>query len=123
MPVPAGGGGVPRLIASRRRRRCAARRRATLSRQRRNRGRCRRPRSSTRRSRASAGWSRDRRRRGGACSSGIVPQGKGRSEEHTSELQSLMRLSYAVFCLKKKKVTYPSYTIHFIIATRISLVY
>src|SRR3546814_2526996 len=27
----------------------------------------------------------------------------GRSEEHTSELQSLMRLSYAVFCLKKKK--------------------
>src|SRR3546814_10795563 len=31
---------------------------------------------------------------------GIVP---GRSEEHTSELQSLMRISYAVFCLKKKK--------------------
>src|SRR3546814_1556961 len=33
-------------------------------------------------------------------------QGKktpGRSEEHTSELQSLMRISYAVFCLKKKK--------------------
>src|SRR3546814_2553405 len=29
--------------------------------------------------------------------------GKGRSEEHTSELQSLMRISYAVFCLKKKK--------------------
>src|SRR3546814_6609003 len=27
----------------------------------------------------------------------------GRSEEHTSELQSLMRISYAVFCLKKKK--------------------
>src|SRR3546814_3824510 len=27
-----------------------------------------------------------------------------RSEEHTSELQSLMRLSYAVFCLKKKKI-------------------
>src|SRR3546814_3730548 len=27
-----------------------------------------------------------------------------RSEEHTSELQSLMRISYAVFCLKKKKV-------------------
>src|SRR3546814_10618774 len=27
---------------------------------------------------------------------------KGRSEEHTSELQSLMRISYAVFCLKKK---------------------
>src|SRR3546814_4459991 len=29
--------------------------------------------------------------------------GNARSEEHTSELQSLMRISYAVFCLKKKK--------------------
>src|SRR3546814_5062635 len=29
-------------------------------------------------------------------------QGQDRSEEHTSELQSLMRISYAVFCLKKK---------------------
>src|SRR3546814_10499399 len=29
-----------------------------------------------------------------------------RSEEHTSELQSLMRISYAVFCLKKKKLRY-----------------
>src|SRR3546814_6611338 len=29
-----------------------------------------------------------------------------RSEEHTSELQSLMRISYAVFCLKKKQKTY-----------------
>src|SRR3546814_7054809 len=29
--------------------------------------------------------------------------GRNRSEEHTSELQSLMRISYAVFCLKKKK--------------------
>src|SRR3546814_5474820 len=28
---------------------------------------------------------------------------RGRSEEHTSELQSLMRISYAVFCLKKKR--------------------
>src|SRR3546814_3701246 len=39
------------------------------------------------------------------------PQGRGaldadRSEEHTSELQSLMRISYAVFCLKKKKIKY-----------------
>src|SRR3546814_2732824 len=33
-----------------------------------------------------------------------------RSEEHTSELQSLMRISYAVFCLKKKK-NHQSYTI------------
>src|SRR3546814_4001387 len=32
-----------------------------------------------------------------------------RSEEHTSELQSLMRISYAVFCLKKKKHTYQSH--------------
>src|SRR3546814_1643044 len=31
--------------------------------------------------------------------------GRKRSEEHTSELQSLMRISYAVFCLKKKKIT------------------
>src|SRR3546814_7299620 len=30
-------------------------------------------------------------------------RGDARSEEHTSELQSLMRISYAVFCLKKKK--------------------
>src|SRR3546814_8681121 len=34
-----------------------------------------------------------------------------RSEEHTSELQSLMRISYAVFCLKKKKKT-NKYTRH-----------
>src|SRR3546814_4287051 len=39
---------------------------------------------------ATAGWN------GAACT---------RSEEHTSELQSLMRISYAVFCLKKKKIT------------------
>src|SRR3546814_7330753 len=32
-------------------------------------------------------------------------RGAARSEEHTSELQSLMRISYAVFCLKKKKKT------------------
>src|SRR3546814_5744720 len=32
-----------------------------------------------------------------------VPGAVSRSEEHTSELQSLMRISYAVFCLKKKK--------------------
>src|SRR3546814_3117393 len=33
---------------------------------------------------------------------GISPNTEIRSEEHTSELQSLMRISYAVFCLKKK---------------------
>src|SRR3546814_4753447 len=35
----------------------------------------------------------------------ILQQGESRSEEHTSELQSLMRISYAVFCLKKKITT------------------
>src|SRR3546814_7539745 len=34
-----------------------------------------------------------------------------RSEEHTSELQSLMRISYAVFCLKKKKSNIKYYTL------------
>src|SRR3546814_1518574 len=33
---------------------------------------------------------------------------RARSEEHTSELQSLMRISYAVFCLKKKKQHLPN---------------
>src|SRR3546814_5959551 len=33
------------------------------------------------------------------------PDRRGRSEEHTSELQSLMRISYAVFCLNKQKQT------------------
>src|SRR3546814_7252986 len=33
---------------------------------------------------------------------------RSRSEEHTSELQSLMRISYAVFCLKKKKLKHPT---------------
>src|SRR3546814_3084107 len=36
----------------------------------------------------------------------IAPRLIARSEEHTSELQSLMRISYAVFCLKKKKNSY-----------------
>src|SRR3546814_8302133 len=45
---------------------------------------------------------------------GIVAEGRptssARSEEHTSELQSLMRISYAVFCLKKK-IIQPNYNI------------
>src|SRR3546814_1773351 len=44
----------------------------------------------------------------GRCIDGLrlrISPGR-RSEEHTSELQSLMRISYAVFCLKKKKYTY-----------------
>src|SRR3546814_1663583 len=43
-----------------------------------------------------------------AAAVGELPIGvgsPGRSEEHTSELQSLMRISYAVFCLKKKRST------------------
>src|SRR3546814_2895650 len=36
---------------------------------------------------------------------GVQLPGRGRSEEHTSELQSLMRISYAVFCLKQKTQT------------------
>src|SRR3546814_9766110 len=43
------------------------------------------------------GGTRARHRPGADASAGA------RSEEHTSELQSLMRISYAVFCLKKKK--------------------
>src|SRR3546814_1563757 len=44
---------------------------------------------------------------GGQVSDCLISPGLGgaRSEEHTSELQSLMRISYAVFCLKKKKNT------------------
>src|SRR3546814_2086757 len=42
--------------------------------------------------------------RDGAAAAGLQ-SGGGRSEEHTSELQSLMRISYAVFCLKKKNTT------------------
>src|SRR3546814_9979462 len=46
---------------------------------------------------------RSRRRPGQSSSrASLIPA--ARSEEHTSELQSLMRISYAVFCLKKKKI-------------------
>src|SRR3546814_4212894 len=40
----------------------------------------------------------------------VAPLLLARSEEHTSELQSLMRNSYAVYCLKKKKSTYTDST-------------
>src|SRR3546814_3620043 len=60
--------------------------------------------------RVSPGRARECRKRA-AGSSGGAPAEDGtscvraaRSEEHTSELQSLMRISYAVFCLKKKKM-------------------
>src|SRR3546814_20201706 len=41
---------------------------------------------------------------GSAALAALVLFGAYRSEEHTSELQSLMRISYAVFCLKKKNI-------------------
>src|SRR3546814_5929938 len=67
-------------------------------------------------------WSRDRLRRGrgavavsiaahfGDAFAGVLSDGRlleytVRSEEHTSELQPLMRISYAVFCLKNKHIT------------------
>src|SRR3546814_2579033 len=43
---------------------------------------------------------------------GVEESRQQRSEEHTSELQSLMRTSYAVFCLKKKKIKRVNHTIH-----------
>src|SRR3546814_8071537 len=43
---------------------------------------------------------------GAAVYDRLLELGYRRSEEHTSELQSLMRISYAVFCLKKKKYYY-----------------
>src|SRR3546814_7424335 len=43
---------------------------------------------------------------GPQCRDGIGIERVQRSEEHTSELQSLMRISYAVFCLKKNKKTH-----------------
>src|SRR3546814_3264622 len=52
-------------------------------------------------------------RRGGRTPQTKAPVGLSRcnrSEEHTSELQSLMRISYAVFCLKKKKTNINNYT-------------
>src|SRR3546814_10450165 len=49
-----------------------------------------------------------------ACKRISIAVGKGalRSEEHTSELQSLMRISYAVFCLKTKTQSHIIYNIH-----------
>src|SRR3546814_8157091 len=46
------------------------------------------------------------RRVGLGCRAGALRVVATRSEEHTSELQSLMRISYAVFCLKQKNNTY-----------------
>src|SRR3546814_2619017 len=55
---------------------------------------------------AQGGTAGGRRRCGrGRKRAGRRPRVRRRSEEHTSELQSLMRISYAVFCLKKKNIT------------------
>src|SRR3546814_10370868 len=51
----------------------------------------------------SGGYGRRSRSRRDAAESAAANLASIRSEEHTSELQSLMRISYAVFCLKKKK--------------------
>src|SRR3546814_9634564 len=58
--------------------------------------------------RTPSGVESDRRALDPARAIGVAPEGvrtcvTARSEEHTSELQSLLRISYAVFCLKKKK--------------------
>src|SRR3546814_1910296 len=56
-----------------------------------------------------------------AHSKGLL--GDVRSEEHTSELQSLMRISYAVFCLKKNKLTrqYQPTIYYFLFTTNINI--
>src|SRR3546814_9213619 len=69
---------------------------------------CRCRRRLFRRSRIATGWDRQ-------LLSRYADSGR-RSEEHTSELQSLMRISYAVFCLKKKK--YLILFIHFFLNSR-----
>src|SRR3546814_4274340 len=56
-----------------------------------------------------AGWTFDRKGKTDGPTANVSATGRlsdGRSEEHTSELQSLMRISYAVFCLKKKRHIY-----------------
>src|SRR3546814_8998774 len=59
--------------------------------------------------RSSARYNRDPARAWDACDgTGRPSSSRRRSEEHTSELQSLMRISYAVFCLKKKKKNIPT---------------
>src|SRR3546814_2933118 len=64
-----------------------------------------RPRGSCAPDRAcrTAAASKSRRRALDRAKAEALTASIGRSEEHTSELQSLMRISYAVFCLKKKK--------------------
>src|SRR3546814_6573401 len=81
--------------------------------------------------RPDSGDPRDPRGIGGACD-GLSSGGTGfrdhhrfghhaksaRSEEHTSELQSLMRISYAVFCLKKKTYNQKNHNLHITLRKR-----
>src|SRR3546814_4698853 len=57
---------------------------------------------SVRRARRENGWNAGRNFMAPPQRKSTLP--RNRSEEHTSELQSLMRISYAVFCLKKKNI-------------------
>src|SRR3546814_8128993 len=56
--------------------------------------------------RASAATAAGQRHPSPRAGQALMAEDAARSEEHTSELQSLMRISYAVFCLKKKKETH-----------------
>src|SRR3546814_6751149 len=58
------------------------------------------------------GLQRDPKRPGLSSNRPTPPKETPRSEEHTSELQSLMRISYAVFCLKKKNKNNNIHTTH-----------
>src|SRR3546814_4374645 len=55
--------------------------------------------------------------RAGNAEGWIADSALARSEEHTSELQSLMRISYAVFCLKKQKQINTYSSTHYSIST------
>src|SRR3546814_1034016 len=72
-----------------------------------------RPRSTSASAPATWTWSPTRWTTPWRASAPSPPPGKAdrRSEEHTSELQSLMRISYAVFCLKKKNTPHQLHTI------------
>src|SRR3546814_1591695 len=63
---------------------------------------------------------RDTVRLNGQLRTAAIGPAEFRSEEHTSELQSLMRISYAVFCLKKKKRPNSNITLHMINASTIN---
>src|SRR3546814_3273862 len=57
-------------------------------------------------------WMKGRLPHCGCLHPALCRPARHRSEEHTSELQSLMRLSYAVFCLKKKTKTQKTHSTH-----------